>query len=221
MPLEQLAARGTSSLWYQVFAGDPAARTQIEAGVTAGCKAVCITVGAALSGGDAKLSATSVRRDMAALTALTRGVRIPVLVKGISTPEAAALALQHDVKGIVVSNHGGLVGPDRDAIVLALPRILDAVGGRIPVLLDGSVRRGTDVLKALALGAKAVLVGRPIVWGLAAYGAEGVQGVVEMLQGELARYMGMCGVSRPAQLDATFLRVHAAASPKAPARPSS
>ena len=133
---------------------------------------------------------------------------MPVLVKGIATPDAARLALQHGADGIIVSNYGGLVGPGTDAPILALPQIVDAVDGKVPVLVDGSFRRGTDILKALAFGAQGVLVGRPVMWGLAAYGADGVQGVVEMLQTELARYMGMCGKSHVGMLDRTILRVH-------------
>ena len=133
---------------------------------------------------------------------------MPVLVKGIATPQAARLALQHGVHGIIVSYHGGLVGPGTDALILTLPQIVDAVDGKVPVLVDGSFRRGTDILKALAFGAHGVLVGRPAMWGLAAYGADGVQGVVEMLQTELARYMGMCCKSHLGMLDRTILRVH-------------
>jgi 4-hydroxymandelate oxidase len=80
----------------------------------------------------------------------------------------------------------------------------------MPVLVDGSIRRGTDVLKALALGAAAVLVGRPVAWGLAAYGSDGVQGVLEMLQTELARYMAMSGRATLASIDSTLVRVHRA-----------
>ena len=93
--------------------------------------------------------------------------------------------------------------------------VVQAVGDRVPVLVDGSFRRGTDILKALGLGAKAVLIGRPVMWGLAAYGADGVQGVVEMLQTELGRYMCMCGRPAIASIDSSVLRVHA---PTPPAR---
>ena len=130
------------------------------------------------------------------------------MIKGITTPGAARLAVQHGADGIIVSNYGGPVGPGTDAPILTLPHIVDAVDGKVPVLVDGSFRRGTDILKALAFGARSVLVGRPAMWGLAAYGADGVQGVVEMLQTELARYMGMCGKSRVGMLDRTILRVH-------------
>ena len=158
------------------------------------CRAICVTVGAVPAIG-ARRVATVAKVDWAAVAALKRASRVPVMVKGIATPEAAKLALQQGVDGIVVSNYGGLAGSRTEALILALPKIVDAVSGRVPVLVDGSFRRGTDILKALAFGAQSVLVGRPAMWGLAAYGAEGVQGVVEMLQTELARYMGMCGQS--------------------------
>jgi 4-hydroxymandelate oxidase len=216
VPLREVAAQARTSLWYQVFAGDAAARTQIEDAVSARCKAVCITVGAA-SANSARGTATAAKVDWSAIVALMRGVSVPVMVKGIATPEAARLAVQHGVHGIIVSSYSGLGGPNTDTLILTLPRIVDAVGGKVPVLVDGSFRRGTDILKALAFGAHSVLVGRPAMWGLAAYGADGVQGVVEMLQTELARYMGMCGKSHLNLLDRTMLRVHDALPVKTPA----
>jgi isopentenyl diphosphate isomerase/L-lactate dehydrogenase-like FMN-dependent dehydrogenase len=89
-----------------------------------------------------------------------------------------------------------------------LPAIVDAVGGKVPVLVDGSFRRGTDVLKALALGARAVMVGRPPMWGLAAYGADGVQTVLEMLQSELARSMGLSGKPNIKAIDRSLVKIH-------------
>jgi 4-hydroxymandelate oxidase len=218
VPLPELAAQARTPLWYQVFARDAAARTQIQDAVNAGCKAICMTMGAATT---AKPDwPATVKLDWKAIDALTRGLSVPVLVKGIATPAAAKVAVQHGVHGIVVSYDGGVVGPGSEALILALPHIVDAVDGKVPVFVDGSFRRGTDILKALAFGARGVLVGRPVMWGLAAYGADGVQGVVELLQTELARYMGMCGKSRLEMLDRTILKVHgvlpvkrAAASP--------
>ena len=131
--------------------------------------------------------------DWSAVDALKRGLNVPMMVKGITTPEAAQLALQHGVDAIIVSNYDGLAGAATGSVVLTLPAIVDTVGGKVPVLVDGSFRRGTDILEALAFGARGVLVARPAMWGLAAYGADGVRGIVEMLQTELARYMAMCG----------------------------
>jgi 4-hydroxymandelate oxidase len=160
--------------------------------------------------GSPRAAPTAARIDWAAVAALASGSRVPVIVKGVTTAEDAKVALQHNVQGIVVSNYGGLVAPRGGVLVLQLPAIVDAVAGKVPVVVDGSFRRGTDILKAIAFGAQAVLVGRPVMWGLAAYGAQGVQGVIEMLQTELARYMAMCGRSNVKMLGRDMLRVHAA-----------
>jgi 4-hydroxymandelate oxidase len=213
VPLPELMASATSPIWYQVFASDAGARARVQEAVKAGCKTICVTVGAAPRSKGARSVAVVQRVDWTAVDAIKRGINVPVVVKGITTADDARLALKHGVQGLVVSNyvsnHGGVAGPVRDAPILVLPAIVDAVQGNVPVLVDGSVRRGTDILKALAFGARAVLVGRPAMWGLAAYGANGVQGVLEMLQTELARYMGMCGVSTVKALDRSVLRVHA------------
>jgi 4-hydroxymandelate oxidase len=130
---------------------------------------------------------------------------LPVVVKGILTAEDAALAVEHGAAGVIVSNHGGrqldsvLSGAD------ALPEVVVAVGDRADVLVDGGIRRGTDVVKALALGARAVLIGRPVVSGLAVGGAEGVQCVMEILLGELDNALGLIGAPRAAELDSRFI----------------
>jgi 4-hydroxymandelate oxidase len=130
---------------------------------------------------------------------------LPVVVKGILTPEDAILAAEHGARAVVVSNHGGrqldtvLSGAD------ALGPVVDAVGDRLEVLVDGGIRRGTDVLKALALGAKAVLVGRPLLWGLALGGAEGAQRVLEILLWEFDVALALAGAPRAQQLDRGFL----------------
>jgi isopentenyl diphosphate isomerase/L-lactate dehydrogenase-like FMN-dependent dehydrogenase len=120
--------------------------------------------------------------------------KLPVLVKGILTAADAKLAVEHGAKGVVVSNHGGRYLDGAPATIEVLPEIVAAVGGRVPVLMDGGVRRGTDVLKALALGARAVFVGRPPLWGLGAHGTPGVARVMRLLQTELALAMGLAGV---------------------------
>jgi 4-hydroxymandelate oxidase len=209
VPLAELMKQDDAPIWYQVYAQDASAGLRIQDAVKAGCRAVCVTLGAPPAVKGARSVASTLKADLAALDALTRQVNVPVLVKGIASPDDATLALQHHVQGIIVSNYRG-VAADQESPILALPAIVDAVGGRAPVLVDGSFRRGTDIVKALAFGAHAVLVGRPVMWGLAAYGADGVQGVLEMLQTELARYMAMCGKSNLAQLDRTLLRVHRA-----------
>jgi 4-hydroxymandelate oxidase len=119
---------------------------------------------------------------------------VPLLLKGILTAEDAAMAVEAGVDGIVVSNHGGRQLDGVAAGITALPEVVDAVAGRVPVLMDGGVRRGTDVLKALALGAAAVLVGRPAAWGLAVGGEQGVVDVLEILRFEIANAMLLSGV---------------------------
>jgi 4-hydroxymandelate oxidase len=210
LPIEALAAGSATPIWFQVFAADARAISRARAAIKAGSRAVCITVGAAPAGEPGRFVRTTAERDWPLVASIRRSLNVPVIVKGVATPAAAKLALQHDLQGIVVSNHGGLGGRPAEPLLLSLPRIVEIVGGRMPVLVDGSIRRGTDVLKALALGAAAVLVGRPVAWGLAAYGSDGVQGVLEMLQTELARYMAMSGRATLASIDSTLVRVHRA-----------
>ncbi len=120
---------------------------------------------------------------------------LPVLLKGIVHPDDARLAIEHGAAGVVVSNHGGRQLDTAPATIDVLPEIVAAVDGRIPVLLDGGIRRGTDVVKALALGAQAVAVGRPVLWGLAVDGQAGVANVLEILRSEVELAMGLCGVT--------------------------
>ena len=125
---------------------------------------------------------------------------LPLLVKGVMTAEDARLAAEHGVAGIVVSNHGGRQLDGAAATIEALPEIVEAVQGRCEVLLDSGVRRGTDVLKALALGANAVLIGRAFMWGLAASGEKGVTQVLSMLRNELELAMALCGCRSVAEV---------------------
>jgi 4-hydroxymandelate oxidase len=204
--LADIAAAAKPSFWYQVYASDGGAKAQVQEAVKAGAKAIVITVGASHAASGTRPAAPA-SINWSAVDAIRQGVSVPVIVKGITTPAEAATALQHNVQGIIASNFGGLL-TNKDAMILSLPNIVDAVGGKVPVLTDGSFRRGTDVLKALAFGAKGVLLGRPVMWGLAAYGEAGVQSVVEMAQTELARYMAMCGKVNLAALDRTAVKVH-------------
>jgi 4-hydroxymandelate oxidase len=125
---------------------------------------------------------------------------LPLLLKGITHPADAALACDLGVAGIVVSNHGGRVLDTVPATAKLLPGIVDEVRGRCAVLVDGGVRRGTDVVKAIALGADAVLVGRPVLYGLANAGATGVAHVLRLLLDEFAAAMALCGKRRVAEL---------------------
>jgi 4-hydroxymandelate oxidase len=118
---------------------------------------------------------------------------LKVVLKGVAHPEDARLALGAGVDAILVSNHGGRQLDTVPPAIELLSPIADAVGGRVPLLVDGGIRRGTDIVKAIALGATAVAVGRPILWGLAAGGEQGVAQVLEMLRSELARALILCG----------------------------
>jgi 4-hydroxymandelate oxidase len=137
---------------------------------------------------------------------------LPVLVKGLLTPEDAELAVAHGAAGVIVSNHGGRQLDRSLATGDALPEVVDAVGGRTLVLVDGGIRRGVDVAAALALGADAVLVGRPALWGLAVAGSEGAGQVLQLLRRELALTLALCGCAAPSELGRAHLRRAPAAS---------
>ncbi len=120
-------------------------------------------------------------------------VKVPILAKGILTPEDAKLAIEHGVDGIYVSNHGGRSLDYGPSTLEVLPEIVDAVGGKVPVMFDSGLRRGSDILKALALGANAVCLGRVPLWGLGSYGVTGVTRVLEIMQAELVQAMLQTG----------------------------
>lgn len=136
-------------------------------------------------------------RDVAWLSTLTE---MPVLIKGIVHPEDARLAVEHGAAGVIVSNHGGRQLDTAPATIDVLPQIAEAVDGRLPIVLDGGIRRGTDVIKALALGARAVAIGRPALWGLAVGGQRGVEQVLEILRYEIDVALGLCGFTALDQL---------------------
>ena len=138
--------------------------------------------------------------EPATIAWLARQSGLPVLVKGVLRGDDAEEFVAAGAAGIVVSNHGGRQLDGALAAADALPEVVAAVAGQVPVLVDGGVRRGTDVVKALSLGAGAVLVGRPVLWGLAAAGAEGVRQVLAGLQEELVRAMALCGATSVAAL---------------------
>lgn len=133
--------------------------------------------------------------------------KVPIIVKGILNAEDAAAAVKYGADAIIVSNHGGRAYDGAVPTLMALPECVDAVGGKIPVLLDGGIRRGGDVLKALALGAKAVLFGRPPAWGLAAFGAVGVQRVIELIAAEFKVAMALAGAPNLAAINRSMVRL--------------
>jgi 4-hydroxymandelate oxidase len=191
--LREIAAQAGAVLWYQAYPEPDAdaGRRRIEEAVGLGCKALCITAGST---------------DWASIDRLRQGVRVPCILKGVMSAEEARAAMARGMDGMVVSNYraGGMAAP-----MEVLPAIVQAVGGKVPVLIDGSFRRGSDILKALALGARAVLLGRPVLWALAAYGSAGVQALLEMLQTELGRDMAMCGKPNLKSLDVGVVKIHA------------
>lgn len=130
---------------------------------------------------------------------------LPLLVKGIMTAEDAVLAMKHGADGIVVSNHGGRQLDGIAAGITVLPEVVQAVGGRIPVIVDGGVRRGTDIFKAIALGASAVMTARPVCWGLAVGGEEGVVQVLGILRAEFENAMVLAGVKTVGEITRAFV----------------
>lgn len=199
-PIDQIAAETKGPFWYQVDLETDIneVRMRVQQAIAVGCKALCVTVGVGETAGV----------DWRAIDRLRQGIGVPVLLKGVMSPEEARKAIAMGLRGIIVSTYSarpvsGLISP-----IEMLPSIADAVGGKVPILIDGSIRLGSDVFKALALGAQAILLGRPPLWGLAAYGAQGVQNVVELIQSEFARNMAMCGKVNLKALDRTAVRVH-------------
>ena len=205
-PLAEIAQAATTPLWLQVYAKSPKVKDILAEAESAKAKAVIVTVNAGTSAGG---PAAQEGIDWAAVDTVVKATSLPVIVKGITRPQDAKEAAARGAKGVVVSNYRGGNAVALAGTLLLIAPVVQAVGDQTPVLVDSSFRRGTDILKALAFGAKGVLIGRPVMWGLAAYGADGVQGVVEMLQTELARYMGMCGRPSLASVNSSLVRVHA------------
>jgi 4-hydroxymandelate oxidase len=136
------------------------------------------------------LDASVTWKDVDWLRSLTK---LPVILKGVCRADDAKRAVENGASGIVVSNHGGRQMDTAPATIEVLPRCADVVGGRVPIFMDGGVRRGLDVLKAIALGATAIQVGRPVLWGLAAGGQEGVELALDLLRQELDLAMALAG----------------------------
>ncbi len=201
--------------WFQlyVFRGREGTEALVQQAVAAGYRALVLTVDVPILGRR--------ERDLRSSFALPEGLRLandvrargvhdtavlprditwlretsglPVVVKGIVRGDDARRAVDHGASGIIVSNHGGRQLDTAVATATALPEVVDAVGGEVEVFVDGGIRRGTDVLKALAIGARAVMLGRPPVWGLAVSGAPGAQRVLELLRDELDLAMALAG----------------------------
>jgi 4-hydroxymandelate oxidase len=214
VPIEKIVAESSAPFWYQVFTGPDmnAVREKAQQAVKLGCKALVITVGvpsAVAAGKPAPPSKSVPAPDWNAIDKLRQGLTVPVVIKGIMTPEEAESAVKRGVQGIVVSNYGGRYPRGATSSLMAIPSIADAVAGKIAVLADGGFARGTDMLKALIMGAQAVLLTRPPLWGLAVYGAAGVQSVMEMAQTELARNTAMVGAATLKALNRNMVKIHA------------
>jgi len=220
--LEQVGEIATDP-WYQLywFTDQGVTRDMVERAAAAGFHAVALTVDApTLQWREGEMRAPAVIPDgIISANVPDRPLKIAsnltwkslewlrsisplkIVLKGILTAEDARLAVENGVDGIIVSNHGGRaldwVVPSLDA----LPEVVDAVDGRAEVFLDGGVQRGSHVVKALALGARAVLVGRAVPWGLAAGGEDGVVRMLDLIRGELTSVMGLCGLTRTTQID--------------------
>ena len=180
-PVDELIAASDEPVWYQVYADSTTAQDDVSRSADAGCQAGCVTIGVSSN-------RTPVATDWSVVAQMRQAVDVPIVVKGIMNVNDAQTAVDRGAQGVIISNHGGLVGGEGALPVDVLPAVADALTEQLPIIVDGSFRRGTDVLKGLALGATAVMVARPPMWGLA-----GVQTVVEILQTELARNMAAAG----------------------------
>jgi 4-hydroxymandelate oxidase len=232
--IEEIANAATGPLWFQLYVQSDRAFTKdvVQRAESAGCKALCLTVDTPILGARNRQSRAGfqmvpgletphlydtsahapgvITPERVSLTWesvewLKSVTKLPVLLKGILDYEDAERALSMGVAGIIVSNHGARNLDTLPATIDALPEIADRVGGTIPVLVDGGIRRGTDVLKAIALGANAVLIGRPHCFGLAVGGAAGVQRVIEILVQELQMAMMLTGRPTIASIDETVI----------------
>ena len=219
--IEEVAAVAPRPFWFQLYMQERSLTRDLVAHVAAaGCSAICVTVDTPTGGARDRMARSgfdypelpyrSRRPGDNPCTwddiAWTRGAAdLPILLKGILHPDDAELAIQAGVAGIIVSNHGGRNLDTVPATIDVLSRVVDRVAGRVPVLVDGGIRRGTDVLKALALGATAVMIGRPYVYGLAVGGADGVTAVVEILKRELEQAMALTGRPSIACIDRSVI----------------
>ncbi len=226
-PIERIAEAG-AALWFQLYP-QPDAEFEahvVRRVEKAGCRALVVTADSPVFGRRERdrrngftalppgLACENMRdpagtlRDIAmdsalswaAIDRLRDRTDLPIVLKGVLHPADAALAVEHGVAALLVSNHGGRQLDGAIATLDALPAVVAAAGGRVPVLLDGGIRRGTDVLTALALGATAVGIGRPAIWGLAAGGPDGVREILETLRSELDHVLALAGAKRPADL---------------------
>jgi 4-hydroxymandelate oxidase len=212
-PIEEIARAATQPLWFQLYMQPDRGFTKdvVQRAEAVGCRALCVTVDVPVLGVRNRMQRVGFKVPPAMklpyimtpfqgmpvtwkdIEWLQSFARLPILLKGILNPDDADLAVRNGVSGIMVSNHGARDLDSTPATIDALPHIADKVAGRVPILMDGGIRRGTDVFKALAMGANAVLIGRPYCYGLGVAGAEGVSRVVNILRSELETVMALMG----------------------------
>jgi isopentenyl diphosphate isomerase/L-lactate dehydrogenase-like FMN-dependent dehydrogenase len=232
--IDKIGAAAASPFWFQLYPKLEldANRRLLDDAQKAGCRAVVVTVDqqaqySELLDRNQSLSGVVARRarrqtftnpyrvddsrlwyEWSFFEKIRPFVKVPIVAKGILTAEDAALCVEHGLDAVYVSNHGGRALDYSPSSLEVLPEIADAVRGRVPVLFDSGIRRGTDILKALALGASAVCVGRVPLWGLGAYGPAGVQRVLEILQAELVKAMTDAGRPTLASIDRSLVRTN-------------
>lgn len=229
LPMESVAEQG-GTWWFQLYWGKDRRLLQnlIERAAAAGCRALCLTLdfpvrpwlhetmraGLATIANIEPAHGLARRAHLTAdsswdhdprltwkdLTWLTGVSSLPIVLKGVMTAEDARVAVEHGAAGIIVSNHGGRALEEGLATAQVLQEIVAAADGRVEVFVDGGIRSGSDVYKALALGARAVLLGRPVLWGLALAGELGVRRVLDIIHGELRSVMGMAGAAALADI---------------------
>jgi 4-hydroxymandelate oxidase len=222
VPVEQVAAEKPPVFWFQLYVQDRAYTEQlVRRAVAAGATAIAVTIDTPVGGARNRqqrsgfqfpqnlphISGQTVEHPLTwkDLEWIQRAANVPIFLKGVLHPDDADLGVKAGVAGIMVSNHGGRNLDTALATIDALPAIVEKVRGRVPVIVDGGVRRGTDVLKALAYGANAVMIGRPFVHGLAVDGAPGVEAVIGILRRELEMAMQLSGCASLASVDRGIL----------------
>ena len=220
--VEDVAAAAPRPFWFQLYMQErTATRALIDRVVAAGCSALCLTVDTPAMGARDRMARSGFEfpADLPYRTVepgdnpctwrdvewIRQAAQLPIVLKGILHPDDADRAIDEGAAGLVVSNHGARNLDTLPATIDALPAVSDRVRGRVPVLVDGGIRRGTDVVKALALGATAVLVGRPYVYGLAVAGADGVRAVIEILRRELELAMALLGRATLREIDRSVI----------------
>tara|TARA_Y100000588_G_scaffold376190_1_gene453604 strand:- start:1198 stop:2172 length:975 start_codon:yes stop_codon:yes gene_type:complete len=205
VPVHELPTTINPETWFQVYAGD---KTSTSVGITAAksirAAVLCITFGEREGDKVSEISPQHWDR----VCAIKNEFEGPVVLKGILSRREAETAVERKFSGIILSSHNREKALQKLHVINSLPAIAKSINGALPILVDGNFRRGSDVLKALALGAQAVLLGRPIMWGLASYGASGVQAVLELLYNELARSMAASGRPKITDIDRTLVKFH-------------